>query len=315
MKKILVDVDTGVDDSIALLYALFHPEVEIVGITTGCGNVDAFQAAQNTLRILDLANAVDIPVVIGANQPLDGRQEKGCPLIHGENGIGNVKLAPTKRKLLDDITAEDFIYKMALSFKQELTIVTLGRMTNLALTLEKHPDIMGLGACVVAMGGTLNVPGNVSPVVEANFGGDPLACDRVFCSGLDILVVGLDVTTRTVLRKSDVEQAGKYCSPRCRAAFDYIEQALVHYMEGCRIQNHYIDSCPLHDPLAMIAAVKPSLFVTQKRKARIECQGTYCKGMVVTDRRENTIDANYVEFAVDVDTEKALQELFSAFWN
>lgn len=93
MVKMLIDVDTGVDDSIALLYALNHPEVEIVGITTGCGNVDAVQAAENTVRIIELSNTKkEIPVVVGANQPLNGTWEGPVAWIHGENGVGNVLL-------------------------------------------------------------------------------------------------------------------------------------------------------------------------------------------------------------------------------
>lgn len=313
MKKILLDVDTGVDDSIALLYALFHPEVEIVGITVGCGNVDAFQAAQNTLQILDLAKAGDIPVVIGANCPLSGVPQEGVPLIHGDNGVGNVELPPTVRKVVSGISAEDFIYKKVLEYQGDLTIVTLGRLTNMALTLKKYPDMVSSKVKVVTMGGTLYVQGNVSPVAEANIYGDPEACDILFYSGLDILVVGLDVTEKTRLTRARIQRVCEYCSQDSKEALHYIEQALTHYMKGNRILSHCIDDCPVHDPLAMVAAVAPSIVKTRKMKARVECGGTYCKGMIVTDLREKAFDAQYVEFAVEVNAESALRELFSVF--
>ena len=271
MVKMLIDVDTGVDDSIALLYALNHPEVEIVGITTGCGNVDAVQAAENTVRIIELSNTKkEIPVVVGANQPLNGTWE--------------------------------------------VTIVTLGRLTNIAMMVQKYPESTKLVKNLVMMGGTVNAPGNVSPVAEANIAGDPEACDQVFLTGMDITVVGLDVTLKTRLRKKHVEQMETYCSERCKPAVQYMKKALEYYMNGSRVQNYTPDNCPLHDPLAMVAAVVPSIVKIQKRKARVECSGTYCRGMIVTDLREKPIEAEYISFALEVDAERAINELMSVFW-
>ena len=141
MVKMLIDVDTGVDDSIALLYALNHPEVEIVGITTGCGNVDAVQAAENTVRIIELSNTKkEIPVIVGANQPLNGTWEGPVAWIHGENGVGNVLLEKGNFSYRTDIKAEDFLYEMLQKYPQELTLVTLGRLTNIAMMVQKSGD-------------------------------------------------------------------------------------------------------------------------------------------------------------------------------
>ena len=106
----------------------------------------------------------------------------------------------------------------------------------------------------------------------------------------------------------------KCCSPHSRKAVDYMKQALTYYWEGNRNQNYCIGDCPLHDPLAMMAAVVPDLVRVEKRKARIECGGTYCRGMVVTDLREQPIPAEYVGFALDVDPKRALREFLSVFW-
>lgn len=315
MVKMLIDVDTGIDDSIALLYALNHPEVEVLGITTACGNVDAMQAAENTVRIVELSGTkAEVPVVIGANQPLNGKWNGAVEVIHGENGIGNVELPKTDRKPRTDISAEDFIYETACKQEGELVLVTLGRLTNIALALKKYPELTKKVKKVVMMGGTVNECGNVSPVVEANFGGDPEACDFVFQSGMDITVVGLDVTMKVRLKMEHIETLKKYCSKHCEPAVVYMEKALRYYMKGNRIQNFCMDDCPLHDPLAMMSAVVPSLIMTQERKARIECGGTYCRGMVVTDLREYPIEAQYVKFALDVDPRRAINELMSVFW-
>ncbi len=314
MIKMLIDVDTGVDDSIALLYALNRPDVEIVGITTGCGNVDAHQAAVNTLQILELnGGGADIPVAIGADKPLAGQWDGVVALIHGDNGIGNVTLPlPQRQPVKED--AVELIHRMAEKYAGELVLVTLGRLTNIAIALEKYPELVHQVKSMVMMGGTLNMRGNVSPVAEANVAGDPEACDKVFMSGLDITVVGLDVTMKARLRREHVDMLERYCREECRPAAAYIRQALEYYFKGNRIQNHCLEDSPLHDPLAMMTAVVPSLVTVQKRKARVECGGTYCRGMIVTDLREYPVEANYVSFAVDVDADRAIGELLSVFY-
>lgn len=313
--KMLIDVDTGVDDSIALLYALFHPQVEVVGITTGCGNTSAAQAAENTLKIMELAGIKEeIPVIIGAEQPIEGEWDGPVAFIHGDNGIGNVQLQKPAGKVTEGVNVEDFIYDMASRYNRELVLVTLGRLTNIANCLGKYPDLPDKVKRVVMMGGTIFAPGNVTPVSEANFWGDPKACDLVFQAGFDTTVVGLDVTMKTRLAMTDVEIMKKYASQRCKKAVDYIQEALQCYMTGNRIQNYCLDDCPLHDPLAMVAAVVPSVITTKEMKARIECHGDYCRGMVVTDLREHPFDARYIRFAVDVDSKRVLRELMSVFW-
>lgn len=311
--KILLDVDTGVDDSLALLYALNKEEVEIVGITTVCGNVEARLAAENTLKILDLAGAPDIPVVCGFEKPLEGEWDGRTAFIHGDNGLGNVELPSGSRTLLEEDVC-DFQIRLAQKYEHELVLVTLGPLTNIARTLAKAPSFAKKIKRCVMMGGTVYMRGNVSPVCEANFASDPAACDRVFQSGMEILAVGLDVTEKIRFTTGAMDWLDKCCSPHSRKAVDYMKQALAYYWEGNRNQNYCIGDCPLHDPLAMMAAVVPDLVRVEKRKARIECGGTYCRGMVVTDLREQPIPAEYVGFALDVDPKRALREFLSVFW-
>ena len=104
------------------------------------------------------------------------------------------------------------------------------------------------------------------------------------------------------------------CKPACRPAVDYMRQAMAHYLRGNQTQNYCMGDCPLHDPLAVMCAVIPSLVRTESRKARVECGGTYCRGMIVTDLREHPFQAEYVRFAVEVDSERAVRELMSVFW-
>lgn len=314
MIKMLLDVDTGIDDSVALLYALRKKGVQVVGITTGCGNVDAKQAAENTCRILDLVGAsMEIPVVVGADQPLRGSWDGVVANIHGENGIGNAVLPPHGRTL-SSVSAEDFLGEMAERYPGELVLVTLGRLTNVAKTLEKYPDFAHHIKKMVMMGGTLSHCGNVTPVAEANVAGDPLACDRVFLSGMDVTVIGLDVTMKTRLKKEYIDLFLEKCEEEDRPIAEYMETALGYYMRGNRLQDGCLNDCPVHDPLAVIAAVVPGLFQMQSRKARVECEGEHCKGMIVTDQRSQPFDAKDIWFAVDVDEKAAIRELLSVFW-
>lgn len=311
--KAAFDMDTGVDDSFALLYALQKPEFEIVGIATVCGNVEAGLAAENTLKILDLADAPDIPVTVGAKQPLMETWKGRVSFIHGDNGIGNVSL-PVSRRKTTGVCVEEHYLSLGSRYPGELVLITLGPLTNIALTLKKYPQFAGMVKTVVMMGGSLNGRGNVSPVAEANFACDPEAADLVFASGMDITVVGLDVTTKVRLKKEHIDWLEACCKPSARKATAYLKEALAVYRKGNQEQNYCIDDSPLHDPLAVMCATVPSLVQTRCLKARIECQGTYCKGMVVADLREHPFSAEYIRFAVEVDEERAIRELLSAFW-
>lgn len=272
--KTAFDVDTGVDDSLALLYALNKPRFEIVGIATVTGNVEADLAAENTLKILDLAGAPEIPVTLGALAPLRGRWEGRVSVIHGDNGRGNVKLPASGRKTTGKGVEEHYL-ELGERCQGELVLIALGPLTNIAT--------------------------------------DPEAADLVFQSGMDITAVGLDVTTKVRLKRSHMDWLEAHCKPSCRAEVDYLKEAFKHYRYGNQVQNYCIDDSPLHDPLAVMCAAVPSLVHTQMRKARVECEGTYCRGMIVTDLREHPFQAEYIRFATAVDEERALGELLSAF--
>lgn len=272
--KTAFDVDTGVDDSLALLYALNKPRFEIVGIATVTGNVEADLAAENTLKILDLAGAPEIPVTVGALRPLGGRWEGRVSVIHGDNGLGNVTLPASSRKTTGKGVEEHYL-ELGERCQGELVLIALGPLTNIAT--------------------------------------DPEAADLVFQSGMDITAVGLDVTTKVRFKKSHIDWLDTHCKASCRAEVDYLKEAFKHYRYGNQVQNYCIDVSPLHDPLAVMCAAVPSLVHTQMRKARVECGGTYCRGMIVTDLREHPFQAEYIRFATAVDEERALGELLSAF--
>ena len=313
MQKLLIDCDTGIDDSLAILFALKRPDVRVAGITTGCGNTGAVQAAENTIRLLHLARAsYEVPVAVGADSPLSGKWEGPVRHIHGTNGIGDVELPASGQTPVDE-RACAFIVRMARENPGELTLVTLGRLTNLALALEKEPRLPALFREVVSMGGTVFAPGNVSPVCEANIAGDPEAADRVLMAGFPLTLVGLDVTEKVRLTTHHLELLDRYCGPGNRPVAEYLRRAMEIYFHFSRVQNHCLEHVPVHDPLAMLAAVDPGLMTVRKLRARVECGGTLCRGMVVTDRRVQPMDAPYTSVCVDVDADRAVEELIAAF--
>lgn len=314
MMKMLIDADTGIDDSLAILFALKQKNVQVVGITTGFGNTDADQAAENSIRLIALAKTpYEVPVVVGAKGPLVGEWDGPVPHIHGNNGIGDADIPASKQKPLEE-DASDFIIRMAKEHGRDLTIVTLGRMTNLAQALEKEPNLPNMVKNVVAMGGTFKMQGNVGPYSEANVWGDPEAADQVFLAGFDLTMVGLDVTKRTHLTPAHLDVLEKYCDPDCEPILAYLRKALTLYFNFYRVCENSLDYCPVHDPLAVLVAINPSVVTMKKMPARVECGGTYSRGMVVVDQRSIPMeDAPFVTFCIDVDGDRAVDQILNAF--
>ena len=313
MIKMIIDCDTGIDDSLALLFALNRPDVRVMAVTTVFGNVDADQAADNSLRLIRLAQ-VDyrVPVAIGARHPLQGTWAGAPSHIHGKNGIGDV-LLPASNQEVEEQEACDLINDLARENPGEITIVSLGRMTNLARALEKEPALPHLIRKVVAMGGTLNHCGNTGPMSEANIQGDPEAADMVMMAGFALTMVGLDVTMKTRLTHDDLDCLVRYCKPEKRAIVDYIIDALEHYFAFNRVQDGALNDCPLHDPTAMIVALDPSVAIMQMRRARVECQGHLTRGMIVTDQRFRPANLPLSNFCLEVDSRRVVATLLSAF--
>ena len=163
------------------------------------------------------------------------------------------------------------------------------------------------------MGGAVYSHGNVAPCVEANIGGDPEAADIAVQADWDMTMVGLDVTLKTHLTRADVDKLKRCCAEDKKQMVEFISDALMYYMDGSRRQNFTMEYSPLHDPLAMVVAIDPSVVETRKMVTRIECGGTYCRGKVVVDLREQPIRGNFVSHCLSVNDRKALNVFFAAF--
>lgn len=200
-RHIILDLDTGIDDALALAYALGSPEVELLGVTTVYGNVKVEQSVRNTLAILDLLGHPEVPVFIGESHS-STTDSYDVPeisaFIHGKNGIGEAEIFDSERTASEQ-GAVDFIIEAIHTYGKDLCYIPTGPLTNLAAAINKDASIVSEVGHVVMMGGALTVNGNVSSAAEANVWKDPEAADLVFKSGIPLTMVGLDVTLKTLL--------------------------------------------------------------------------------------------------------------------
>lgn len=253
--KVILDLDTGIDDALALTYTVGLPDVELLGVTTTFGNVTVENAVKNTINILDLLGRSDIPVFEGA--PHSWKADSYEPdeilhRIHGRNGIANVDLGEAKRSK-EDLSAVDFIIETAEKYGDEFTLITTGPMTNLANAIKKNRKAIEKIGKIVSMGGALTVPGNTSQFAEANIASDANAAKYVMESGIPIVIVGLDVTLKTLFTGPNVEP---WRQINTKAA-EVITQLATYYYSNESEDSEFGGA--MHDPLAVEVAVNPDI--------------------------------------------------------
>ncbi|KRK14861.1 purine nucleosidase [Loigolactobacillus coryniformis subsp. coryniformis KCTC 3167 = DSM 20001] len=303
-KKMILDLDTGIDDALAIAYALASDEVDLIGITSTYGNVVTAEAGQNSLRILELLGRTDIPVYLGlphssTTDHFDVMQVSKD--IHGVNGIGEVSL-PTAQRAVENKSAVDFMIEAARQYGDDLIIVPTGPMTNLAAALAQAPEITALVGNVTFMGGALTVPGNVTEVGEANINQDPAAADQVLRSPFNLTMVGLDVTLRTLLTKKET-QLWRDLGTKSSVAFANI---VDYYIDAYAALNPQLHGCALHDPLAVGVALDPSLVQTIGLNMKVETEAPFA-ARTVGDVDRLDLPTTNVQVAVNVDVPKYLQ--------
>ena len=198
MKRLIIDTDPGVDDSMAILLALRSPEVQVEALTVVFGNGGVEQTTANALRVLEIARRADIPVISGANMPLLRPYRGKGYRVHGRDGLGDTNLPPSKSQPQPGHAAE-YLVSRIMDEPGQLTLVAVGPLTNLALAVSLEPQIAQNVQEVIIMGGAATGPGNASPVAEANIHNDPEAAKVVFHAGWPLTMVGLDVTRKTVI--------------------------------------------------------------------------------------------------------------------
>ncbi len=282
-KKVIFDTDPGVDDAMALYYALAHPGIEVVGITTTFGNVDVAQAATNALYLTALAGR-QIPVTVGVSQPLVKKAEPPPDFIHGADGLGNLPQRLATAGTLDPRSSAQFIVDMARQFPGQITLAAVGPLGNLATALQLAPDLPTLVREVVLMGGTVLESGNVSPVAEANIWNDPHAADAVFTAGWPLTMVGLDVTHQVILPLSLFRQIAQH---QQHIATDTLHHAVAFYSGFYSAHDPavgQITGCYGHDVLAFVVLTDPALFTLQSGRVRVAVDGM-AQGQTMMQRK------------------------------
>lgn len=314
-RPLVLDLDAGIDDALALAYALGSPEVELVGVMASYGNVTAERAARNALSLLDLLGHPEVPVFLGAAHA----RAEGEPYapsaatrrIHGDDGLGGRGLPialdePVRAEGPEGNAAAGFLVEAIRRYGEDLLFVPTGPLTNLAAALDLSPALSGSLSRVTFMGGALTVPGNVSACAEANVAADPEAADLVLRSDLQTRVVGLDVTHQTLLSR---EGARSWLSLGTLAAGEYARMC-EHYIAAYARNNPYLGGCCLHDPLAVGAAIDPSLVGCLPINLKVDLAGPMRGRTIGDDERLNDREKT-CEVAVLVDAPRFLDEFMA----
>jgi purine nucleosidase len=277
-RKIIIDTDPGQDDAAAIMLALGSPgELDVLGITAVAGNVPVALTSRNIRVICELCNRRDVKVYAGADRPLV-RQLVTAEHVHGKTGLdGPVVEEPTMP--MQTQHAVDFIIETLLAEEVgTVTLCTLGALTNIALALNKAPQIAPRVREIVMMGGGFFEGGNITPAAEFNIYVDPDAADIVFKSGIPIVMMPLDVTHRVLTHKARVEKIKAIGSPAAVAMAEMLE-----FFERFDIEKYGSDGGPLHDPTVIAYVLRPDLFKGRDCNVEIETRSELTVGMTVVD--------------------------------
>ncbi len=280
MIKLILDTDPGVDDAMAIAYALCHPGIDLLALTTVFGNVEQAIAHRNAQYLLQRFGARDVAVAAGATAPLVQPRLPPADFVHGADGLGNcfpaeaVPLDGSARHAqLDSLDAADFIIARAKACPGEITLVAVGPLTNVALALRREPALPGLLRELVIMGGAVDEPGNVSPLAEANFFNDPHAADEVFNGDWPASVVGLDVTHQVMLTDTHLGRLRDQAGDTGRLIWETSRFYVDFYMSVGAARHHAERCCAMHDAAAIARVVMPDAFGTVAGAARVVPDG------------------------------------------
>lgn len=307
MKKIpvIIDVDTGIDDAVALMLALQAPQLDIKGVTVVAGNQTLEKTFYNTLSVVDYFGGKNIPVAKGASKPLFIEQYVD-PATHGESGLGTAKL-PKPELEPHPSDAVTFIKETLENSSEKITLVPVGPLTNIALVLMAYPHVKNKIEKIVMMGGGA-FEGNMNAVEEFNIFVDPEAAKVVFDSGVNIVMCGLDITMKSYTTWEDIlrikgtnTKAGAFCAE----AFE------VYYNRY--VNNSRLPGCAVHDAVAVTYLLHPEWITVKKGRVKVDITGTDSYGATVCDfrpGRDKTKDNVLV--CMDIDREKFVELLVQA---
>ena len=319
-KRVIIDTDPGVDDTAAILLALASPELHVEALTAIYGNGSMPQCAANARHVLEVAGRSDIPVYPGARGPLLRRPNANWAAhIHGDDALGGVAGPdPDVSSTADSVTrhAAIEIARRALESPGEITVLALGRMTNVALALRLAPEIADALASVVVMGGAVRVPGNVSPVATANLHEDPEAAAILYDSGVSITQVGLDVCDRCGFSDDQFERLQECTAPAVQLLVSASAYTRDAYRRLGRLAQG--EAVRYNDVPAVACAIDPTLMETQRLPVAIDAASELTRGQTVVDWYGLTGRAANVDVCLNVDanrlTEMVVQRLANHPW-
>jgi purine nucleosidase len=288
--RILIDCDPGHDDAIALLLALASPEAELLGVTTVAGNQTLEKTTANAIRVLEFVGRNEIPVAAGADRPLV-REQVVASNVHGETGLDGPDLPPPQASPLER-HAVDFLADQIRAHAGAVTLVPTGPLTNVALLLALHPDARP--ERIVLMGGAI-AEGNVTPAAEFNIWCDPEAAARVFASGIDVTMIGLDVTHKALFTPAHVA--------RLEGPVGGMVSELMRFYGEFHRTVYRFDGSPVHDAVAVAHVLRPDLVTTEHLNTEIDVESELCRGRTVVDvwRRSGREPNSRVGVDIDAD--------------
>ncbi|MFF3345938.1 nucleoside hydrolase [Streptomyces sp. NPDC002779] len=309
---VVIDCDTGVDDALALLFAVRHPGLDVRAVTCVAGNTDVEGVVRNTLTVLEHAGAGDIPVARGAERPLI-EPVRTARHVHGQDGMGDLGLpAPTRRPV--DVDAVTLLRREILASPRPVTLIPTAPLTNIALLLRTHPEVVRNIERIVFMGGAV-ATGNATPVAEFNVWHDPEAAAVLLTAGVPITMYGLDVFQRVLVPAGDVERLRASAQPRLRLA----GELLAH--RDPALSGDPTPSGGLGDAGAVCAVVDPAGITTELLPVEVSLAPGPTRGQTIVDRRARPGEAEIhdgereqrlVDVALDVDVERYVKLWLSA---
>ncbi|MEL6451386.1 MAG: nucleoside hydrolase [Pseudomonadota bacterium] len=297
-RKIIIDTDPGQDDAVAILLALASPqEVDVIGITAVAGNVPLDLTAKNALIICELAGKVDVPVYAGCDRPM-GRDLVTAEHVHGKTGLDGPNLPDPQMMLAEGHAVDYLIDTLRTEPPGSITLCPLGPLTNIATALQRAPDIADRIQQIVLMGGAYFEVGNITPAAEFNIYVDPQAADIVFKSGVDIVVMPLDVTHKALVTQARNDAFRALGTPVGTAVAQ-----MTDFFERFDKEKYGSAGAPLHDPCVTAYLIQPDLFSGRHINVAIETTSDLTLGMTVADWWGVTDRAPNATFIGDIDAD------------
>lgn len=305
MLRVVIDTDPGIDDAAAIFFALASHRLQVDMLTCVFGNVHVEQAAHNALTILETAGRSDIPVYVGAGQPLV-RQPNFGTAIHGHDGLGDVGVSAPSASVSAGRAAERIV-DAVMSAPGEITLLAIGPLTNVALALCIEPRLAKSLRTLVLMGGAVRTPGNVTSVATANLFNDPEAAAIVYRSGAPLVQIGTDVCRPTPISHAHLERIRRADNPPARLLTAVTPYIMAFYQR----EYGHTDGVRYNDVLAVTYLLAPELFRSVRLPVLVETAGTLTSGQTVPDWHGRWGREANVEVCLEVDS-AAVADLFTA---